>query len=140
MHRPPKLVQRLGLSALLLVLALPLGACTAGYRGTVVASSGYVEPDLVYVSPGVYVVADYDYPVFYSANFYWRQMGDGRWYRSRYHDRGFGYGRPPQAVVRIDQPTRYRNYRGGGYITSREGDRRYYRDGRGRVRIRDHRR
>ncbi len=99
MHRPRTLVQRLGLPALLLVLALPLAACTAGYRGTVVASSGDVQPDLVYVSPGVYAVADYDYPVFYSANFYWRQMDDGRWYRSRYHDRGVrqrgGAGRRP---------------------------------------------
>lgn len=139
MPRPTKLVPRLGLRALLLVLALPLAACTAGYRGTaVIASSGYVEPDLVYVSPGVYVVADYDFPVFYSASFFWRYGSDGRWYRSRYHDRGFVYGRPPQAVVRIDRPDRYRYYR-GGYITSREGVRRYYRD-RGRIRIRDHRR
>ena len=137
MHRPTKLVQRLGL---LLVLALPLAACTAGYRGTVVARGGYVEPDLVYVSPGVYVVADYDYPVFYSANFYWRQMGDGRWYRSRHHDRGFGYGRPPQAVVRIESPARYRRYRGDSYISSRQVDRRYVRTRDGRVRIRDHRR
>jgi len=134
MHRPTKLVQRLDLPALLLVLSLPLAACTAGYSGSAMVST-YVEPDLVYVSPGVYVVADYDYPVFYSANFFWRYGNDGRWYRSRYYDRGFGYGRPPQAVVRIDQPFRYRNHR-GGYITSRDGDRRYPRRGRGRVRIR----
>ncbi len=139
MQRTSTLVRTLGLPVLLIALALPLAACTAGYRGSAVVSSGYYEPDLVYVSPGVYVVADYAEPVFYSANFYWRYGNDGRWYRSRYHDRGFGYGRPPQAIVRIDSPSRYRNYRGGGYISSRDQGR-YYRDGRGRVRIRDHRR
>jgi hypothetical protein len=45
-------------------------------------------PDLVTVSPGVQVVADYDEPVFYTDGFYWRYT-DGGWYRSNNYATGF---------------------------------------------------
>ena len=67
----------------LLFAATALGGCYAsgdvGYRATY--SSGYSSgggdvyvstPDLVSISPGVQVVADYDEPVFYTDGFYWR--------------------------------------------------------------------
>ena len=84
-----------------LLLAAVLGAGCAA----TVASDGY-GPDLVTVSPGVQVIADYDEPIFYSDGYYWRQYGGG-WYRSSYYTGGWVYARPPVAVLRIDRPTAY---------------------------------
>jgi hypothetical protein len=106
---------------------------TAGYSSntTVYAST----PDLVEVSPGVQVVADYDEPVFYTDGFYWRYYNNG-WYRSNNYATGWGYyERPPAAVVRIDRPYAYAHYRPQGYVVH---------DNRGRYRpaepiVRDHR-
>lgn len=79
---------------------------TTEVRGTAYAST----PQLEYVSPGVQVVADYDYPVFYSNNYYYR-YDNGVWLSSRYHDRGFIRAQVvPQAVVRIDRPYAYVRY------------------------------
>lgn len=100
----------------------------AGVLGTgcYATSSGYVAgpavgvtattvgPDLVYVSPGVQVIADYNEPVFYSDGFYWRETG-GVWYSSRYHTHGWGYARPPHAVISIGNRHSYRHYRPAGY-------------------------
>jgi hypothetical protein len=108
------------LAALSLATSL-LGGCYArtygpgygpGYGATAVA----VGPSLEYVSPGVQVVADYDYPVFYSDNYYWRYDG-GMWYRSGYHNGGWQvWGDVPVAVRGIDRPYSYAHYRGnGGY-------------------------
>jgi hypothetical protein len=97
------------------------GACTGTVqtRGTVVATSDGYDPDLVYVSPGVSVIADYDEPVFYSDSFYWRYYG-GRWYRSPYHDRGWVYySAPPTTITRIERPYAYRHYRPHGYTVRR---------------------
>ena len=72
-------------------------------------------PDLVEVSPGVQVVADYDDSVFYSDGYYWRSDG-GMWYRSNNYAGGFEYwASPPQAIITINEPYRYRNYRPSGY-------------------------
>jgi hypothetical protein len=83
------------------------------YSGTVTATA--VEPDLVYVSPGVQVIADYDEPIFYSDGFYWR-MDNGVWYRSTYYTSGWVYATPPRAIVTINQPYSYRHYRPAGYV------------------------
>ncbi|CAN5921865.1 hypothetical protein BH11MYX3_BH11MYX3_19380 [soil metagenome] len=114
------------ISTLLLSLAACAGSAT--YRGT----ATYDSPDLVYAEPGVQVVADYDEPIFYADNFYWRNDG-GRWYRSSYYNRGWVYANPPQVVARIQSPARYRHYRPNGYTVRRH-------DARGRTVIRDHRR
>jgi hypothetical protein len=68
------------------------------------------------VSPGVQVIADYDYPVFYSDGFYWRYDG-GMWYRSGYWNRGWGVAyNVPVGVRGINRPEAYAHYRGGvGY-------------------------
>ena len=117
------------------------GACTGTIqtRGAVVATTSdpYYEPDLVYVSPGVSVIADYDEPVFQADNYYWRYYG-GRWYRSPYHNRGWVYySAPPTTISRIQRPYAYRHYRPLGYTVRRSVDGRPVR--RGGV-IRDHRR
>jgi hypothetical protein len=94
-----------------LALALAVAA-SAGCAGTM--SAGIYGPDLVYVSPGVQVIADYNEPIFYSDGFYWRYYG-GVWYRSSYYSGGWVYARPPMAILRIDRPYAYRHYRPRGW-------------------------
>jgi len=115
------------LSAVLFVAAL--GGCysevgysagvNAGYSTGAPVASGdaYVAtPDLVAVSPGVQVVADYDEPVFFTDGFYWR-FYDGYWYRSNNYATGwYYYERPPEVVLRIDRPYAYAHYRPAGYV------------------------
>jgi hypothetical protein len=89
-----------------------VGASATYPQGGVYASS----PDLVTVSPGVQVVADYDEPVFFHDNFYWR-FYDGYWYRSNnYYSGWYYYERPPVAVLRIERPYAYAHYRPAGYV------------------------
>ncbi|HEX7700219.1 MAG TPA: hypothetical protein VF403_05845 [Kofleriaceae bacterium] len=100
-----------------LILASALTGCIASGGADVTYGGGVAvsTPDLVEVSPGVQVVADYDDSVFYSDGFYWRNDG-GNWYRSTYYSGGWGYyASPPQAIITINEPYRYRNYRPSGY-------------------------
>jgi len=97
----------------LLLAALTFsGACagTVGYRATATVQT----PDLVAVSPGVSVIADYDEPIFYSNGYYWWNYGGG-WYRSSYYTGGWVQARPPVAIIRVGEPHRYRHYRPRGY-------------------------
>jgi hypothetical protein len=83
-----------------------------GYSATATVQT----PDLVAVSPGVSVIADYDEPIFYSDGFYWWNYGGG-WYRSSYYTGGWVEARPPVAVVRVGGNTSYyRHYRPRGYV------------------------
>ncbi|HWU88084.1 MAG TPA: hypothetical protein VN253_12445 [Kofleriaceae bacterium] len=115
------------LSALVTVLSLAGGcyATTPGYYGGTITATT-VAPDLVYVGPGVQVVADYDDSIFYADNFYWRYDA-GRWYRSSWYTGGWVYATPPYAVARIERPYDYRRYRPAGYVT-RGGGGGYVRD------------
>ena len=100
---------------LVAVLAAGVGAgCTAA-----VVSDPY-PPDLVYVSPGVQVIADYNEPIFYSDGLYWRYSG-GTWYRSRYYTGGWAYATPPAAVLRINRPYGYAHYRPSGWAARPRG-------------------
>ena len=99
-----------------------LAALSAGCAGTLgystsVSGSAY-GPELVYASPGVQVIADYDQPIFYADNFFWRFDG-GYWYRSSSYRGGWGYAQPPEAIVRIDRPQRYTHYRPQGWSRGR---------------------
>lgn len=78
-------------------------------------------PGLVEVSPGVQVMSNYDYPVFYSDGSYWRYDG-GLWYQSGYYDRGWGVSyNVPYGVRGIRNPGGYAHYRGGyGYGGTRD--------------------
>jgi hypothetical protein len=143
--------------ALLVVGSLFAGGCVV--RGTTGvhahAYADYTPPQLVYVSPGVQVVYDYDEPVFYSSGYYWRNYG-GVWYRSSYHTGGWIRYHAPAAIVRIDRPNYYVRYRGnvtvdhrgrgGGVVRTAPAPRGVYRpapvvrDNRGGgVQVRDHR-
>lgn len=115
---------------MLIAAAASLGGCYAtgdvGYRATYSSGGAYSNggadvyvstPDLVTVSPGVQVVADYDEPVFYTDGFYWRYYNNG-WYRSNNYATGWNYyDRPPVAVLRIDRPHAYAHYRPRGYVS-----------------------
>ena len=111
----------------LVVSAALAGGCagsgTAYYAGGGTVTATTVAPDLVYVNPGVQVVADYDYPVFYADNYYWR-YDNGLWYRSSWYTGGWVYATPPHAVLSIDRPYAYRRYRPSGYVSRGT----YYRD------------
>jgi hypothetical protein len=77
------------------------------------------EPVLVEVNPGVQVVQDYDYPVFFSDGLYWRNDG-GIWMSSRYHTGGWIRNeRVPVGVRGINHPEGYAHYRAG--VTVHEG-------------------
>src|SRR3954469_1746204 len=97
-----------------IVAASILAAALAAGCAATVATDAY-GPDLVTVSPGVQVIADYDEPIFYSDGFYWRYDA-GVWYRSNYYTGGWAYARPPVAVMRIQQPYAYRHYRPNGWV------------------------
>ncbi len=105
------------LTLLSLILGSALTGCLATGQADVSYGGGVAvsTPDLVEVSPGVQVVADYDDSVFYSDGYYWRNDG-GSWYRSTYYSGGWGYyASPPSAIISINEPYRYRNYRPSGY-------------------------
>src|SRR5437879_5375693 len=95
---------------ILLVVAGGIAGCfseESGYVGV-----GYAAPSYAYVAPGVQVVADYDYPVFYSDNYYWRYDG-GVWYRSGMYNGGWAVAYDvPVGVRRIDRPNAYAHYHG----------------------------
>ena len=102
----------------LLSASLLFGTLSAGCfaDSQVGYSYGYAAPSMVYVGPGIQVVSDYDYPVFYSDSLYWRQT-DGIWYSSRYHDRGWGRSYSvPVGVRGIQRPNEYAHYRGNAQV------------------------
>jgi hypothetical protein len=96
------------------LVAVALAGCAGvAYRGTVAVET----PDLVYVGPGVQVIADYDEPIFYADGFYWWYFGT-TWYRSSYYTGGWIVASPPSVFVNIN-PHRYRHYRPATYVSHR---------------------
>lgn len=96
------------------------GALASACAGTYSTTAAISTPDLVYVGPNVYAVANFPDPVYYSAGVYWR-YDDGYWYRSSYYTGGWIYDpRPPTVIVRIDRPyARYYRDRGRVHIDYR---------------------
>jgi len=71
--------------------------------------------DLVEVSPGVEVIADYDEPIFFVDDFYWVYRG-GFWWRSGWY--GGGWARAevvPERVRGIAHPESFAHYRPAGW-------------------------
>jgi hypothetical protein len=101
-----------------LSLAGALVALSVAATGCVVSGSvrtrAYVEPSMVAIEPGVYVVADYDEPVFYTDGYYWLYR-DGLWLRSYSYSGGWvrSYS-VPYGVRHINRPYAYRHYRARG--------------------------
>ena len=95
----------------LLFIAIACG-CTASGSGTVRYSAEVTPPRLLYVSSDVQVIEDYDQPVFFSSNFYWR-YDNGVWYRSPNHRHGWiRVSVVPIQIRRIERPTAYIHFRG----------------------------
>ncbi len=96
-----------------------MGGCVASGQAGYSANATVTTPDLVYIDSDVQVIADYDEPIFYSGNYYWRFDG-GAWYRSSYHTRGWvRYDNAPVAIRRIDRPAAYVHYRGRASASAR---------------------
>lgn len=71
---------------------------------------------MAYLGNGVYVIADYEEPIFYSNGFYWYNA-NGYWYRSRNYTSGWVYvDRPAYSVSLIRNPYAYRHYRPSNYV------------------------
>jgi hypothetical protein len=90
------------------VLALSLGSLGACRAHVSATGSGHAhaEPVLVWVD-GVWVVEDYQEPVFYHSHYYWRYDG-GVWYRSSVHTGGWvRVDVVPDRVRVIDRPERF---------------------------------
>jgi hypothetical protein len=86
------------------------------YTTTATVTVDTYQPDLVDVGGGVRVIADYDEPIFYTDNYYWRFYG-GTWYRSSVYNSGWVvYNDVPYSVRRIDRPHAYVRYRPSGYV------------------------
>ncbi|MGE0401004.1 MAG: hypothetical protein AB7T06_30120 [Kofleriaceae bacterium] len=97
---------------ILLTLLIAVASCGGPVHGTVSVST----PDLVYVAPGVRVIADYGESIFFVDGFYWWYV-DGLWYRSTYYTGGWVYiASPPLAVIRIGDPVRFKHYRPSNYV------------------------
>ena len=100
-------------------LAVALAAATGCYSdATVSGDPAYAygaDPSLEYVSPGVEVVDDLDYPCFFSDGFYWMYDG-GFWYRSRNWRGGWvgvGGAYVPFGIRSIRSPLAYAHWHGG---------------------------
>ena len=103
------------LRSLFIATALATAAAGCYSEEPDVAYASATTPDLVDVSPGVQVIADYNYPVFYSDGLYWR-WDNGLWYESPYYYGGWGYAyNVPLGVRGIYNPGGYAHWHGGYY-------------------------
>ena len=105
-----------------------------------VAVNANAEADLVEVSPGVEVVADYNEPVFFADDYYWAYRG-GIWYQSGYYGGGWRRaGYVPGHITSIRHPEGYAHFRPNGYArgTYRNGGHVTHANGSYRVRSAPH--
>lgn len=79
-----------------LLLGVLVGACH-GAAGAVVITQ---PPSMVWVAPGIWVVEDYPYTVYYTDGFYWYLRG-GIWYRSPRWDYSFARVAPSRLPPRL---------------------------------------
>ncbi len=106
------MLRKLSIAGALVALCLAGSACTV--EGQVHTRAYVAAPGLVLVEPGVYVIADYDRPVFYTSGYYWWYR-DGYWLRSYDYTGGWVRVRTvPYSVRRIHRPTAYVHYRAQG--------------------------
>jgi hypothetical protein len=112
----------LGTILLALVLVFPIPTMA----GVEVGISIPLPPVIVFATPPevevipetyVYVVPDSEVDIFFYNGWWWRPW-EGRWYRSRYYDSGWGYyQRVPTFYTEIPSSWRsdYRDHRWGGH-------------------------
>ena len=119
------------LGALVLIGAAAVGdvGCVARARAGVYAEASppivFVEPPtLIEIDGGVWVVRDYDYPVYYYRSAYWAYHGDV-WYRSETYDGGWSrmdVDIVPIVIVRRNHSA-YVHYHGEATARTRVGPR-----------------
>lgn len=106
-----------------LVIAAALGIGTAALSGcgpAHVQVGAVVTPRLVWVAPGIWVVEDHPYAVYYADGFYWR-YANGIWFRSAFYDGGFArvhIGIVPRIVIGAYRPMHIR-YRAPVHVRAR---------------------
>ena len=119
------------IGTLLLVAALvPLSA--RAQIGVSVGVNVALPPPIVFPAPpevvvlpesNVYVVPDVEADIYFSQGWWWRPW-QGRWYRSRYYDRGWGFYRaaPPPFYRNVPPGWRndYRDHRWRGHEWNHE--------------------
>jgi len=94
------MMKKLLLGTMLLALAMVVPASTMAQVGVSVGIAlpppvvFQAAPEVVVLpeTDDVYVVPDVDVDIFFWSGWWWRPW-EGRWYRSRYYDRGWGYYR-----------------------------------------------
>jgi len=124
-----KTAKLLGALALIGVAAVGDVGCVARARAGVYAEASppivFVEPPtLIEIDAGVWVVRDYDYPVYYYGNAYWAYYGDV-WYRSDTYDGGWArtdFDIVPTVIVRRNHSA-YVHYQGTATARTRVGPR-----------------
>jgi len=70
--------------------------------------------DLVEISPGIEVIADWDEPIFFADDYYWVYRG-GDWYWSTWYGGGWVRTHPPRWISRVPHPESYVHYRPTGW-------------------------
>jgi hypothetical protein len=106
----------------LVIVSLSLAAMAGCYTEADVGY-GYATPGPSMVAvegaPGVQVLYDADYPVFFYGGIYYRQYG-GVWYTSRWYNRGWGVTyNTPGVFARVNTGVYYRG--GVGYTSYHAG-------------------
>jgi hypothetical protein len=97
--------------------AVLIGGCVGRAGGYAEVDAPVVftaEPTLVLVEPGIWVVRDYDYSVYYVDDYYWVYRDDV-WYRSRTYDGGWAtveVSTVPRPIFSRDHRA-YVHYHGG---------------------------
>lgn len=90
-----------------------LWSASASCSGHVRTQAAVTYPSMVYVEPGLWVVAESERPIFYYDNYYWLYQ-QGLWYRSPYYTGGWvhwGAAPLPRTIRRIRRPRVYRHYK-----------------------------
>jgi len=94
-----------------MLIAFAPGCIVTGH-----ATMRTTTPDMVLIDDGVYVIEDYNEPVFYSEGAYWRYYG-GVWYTSSYYSGGWVVVHTvPGRVRHIHNPHTYVHYRAKGTV------------------------
>ena len=118
---------KLVLGSVALGAAVLVGGCfgqTGAYAEVDAPVVFAAEPTLVVVEPGIWVVRDYDYSVYYVDDYYWVYRDDV-WHRSRTYDGGWAtveVSIVPRLIVSRDQRA-YVHYHGGADAPTRSAPR-----------------
>jgi hypothetical protein len=134
------MTRSLSVASLLAALVLAPFVSTGCTPAEVTVTATTAPVRMALIAPGIWVVEDHPYAVYYADGWYWMYRDDG-WYRSAFLDGSFiPVDFPPPTIIRVHRPRIYVRYH------APRGTRvRVIRDHRSRPRdhrpqVRDHRR